>query len=113
MLDQYVVQLSSPANLDYVSILKNIAEYYDNPLAQAKLVRKIDDTIGGLSVFPEGHPLVENANGLKYKYRRTFTGHYNIIFCVLNEEKIVEIVAIYDARQDPEKVRRRLRETNQ
>jgi len=87
--------------------LEDIFNYYKDKAsirAARKLVRQIIERTIQLEKNPESgpkEPLLSNRN---FEYRYLVEGNYNIIYWKL--DNYIKIAAVFDCRQNPEKMKR-------
>lgn len=90
------VALTERADLDLEHVVAFLAR--KNPVAAERLGLKLVDTIFSLQQMPYRGTAVQGRSG----YRRILHQPWFLIFYRINEaQRSVEIVRIWDARQDP------------
>jgi len=102
---QYKVPLSNAAEND----LRNIAEYitlqYFAPIAAAKKVRHLKETIvNRLSFMPQKYRLVDNDVWASIGLRRMNVENYIVFFIVNPKKNIVNVARIIHGKRDWEHV---------
>lgn len=89
--------------------LNKIFDYYHQRV-NLKLARKLTTQIvldtGILKAFPEIGAREENLKLRPEKFRYIVSSNYKVIYWLNNEIKRVEIVDIFDARQNPDIIKR-------
>jgi plasmid stabilization system protein ParE len=63
-------------------------------------IKKLDKNITRISKYPESCPISSELEGL----HRCVVSKHNTFFCLVKSEEI-EVVPLFDARQDPSKKR--------
>lgn len=94
----YQVLVSDNAKND----LEGIADYICNslyaPVAAQKILKKLQDSILGLSVFPERYPIYAEEPWQSRGVRKMNEGNYNIFYVV--QELQVVVLRVFYAGQD-------------
>ena len=87
--------------------LEDIFEYhkYNASINIArKLVKKLVDSTIQLQKSPKIGRVEELLKHRKYEYRFIVVGNYKIIYWV--EDNLIKIAAVFDTRQNPEKIKK-------
>lgn len=88
-----------------ITSLKDIFDYYstlaDKKVAQ-KITRQILRSAKQLQHNPNSGPTEPNIKGLKKNHRYLVSGHYKLIYRVMNNQVIINDV--FDTRQNPSKM---------
>lgn len=69
-----------------------------------KVIDKIFDKTALLENFPEMGTIQENRNAEEFKVRYLVEGNYKILYQINASKGIVEILSVFDTRQDPSKM---------
>lgn len=99
----YSVIWSKQAHKSIKDIHSFIAQ--DSSKGAAIVVNKIFKTGTALKHFPNGHPIDIRLHGLSFSYRVVSIWSYQIIFTVDEDNHRVIIVQVFDARQNPSKLK--------
>jgi toxin ParE1/3/4 len=94
---------SDEALNDLETIYDFLAEK-SQPAAQ-RITESIMGRAKQLETFPESGPKQETIKASVKEYRYLVEGNYKIIYSHQEESHVVHIEIIFDARQDPEKLR--------
>lgn len=89
--------------------LKNIFDYHKEEVG-LKIAKQISKEIvkstSALSSFPKGGEMEELLKGKKQEFRYIVSTHYKIIYWHNKTESRIEIVDVFDTRQNPVKMSR-------
>jgi len=87
--------------------LENIFEYYKHKASiniAKKIVRDLVKTTIKLQKTPQIGKKEELLVGRKFEYRFLIIGNYKIIYWI--ESNYIKIAAVFDCRQNPEKIKK-------
>ncbi len=87
--------------------LEDIFEYHKFKASiniARKLVKKLVDSTIQLQKSPKIGRVEELLKHRKYEYRFIVVGNYKIIYWV--EDNLIKIAAVFDTRQNPEKIKK-------
>lgn len=95
---------------DFAKIeLKNIFDYYHKKVSlkiAKKIAKQIVEKADSLSGFPEIGATEELLENRPQNFRYTVITNYKIIYWINEEKKRIEIVDVFDTRQNPKKIQR-------
>lgn len=85
--------------------LEIISDYYTKISIKTsnKIINGILKRTRQLESFPESGQIYESLQAVKFIYRRIIENNYLIIYRI--EKNIIHIIAIFDSRQEPAKIR--------
>lgn len=91
------------------SELKSIFDYYKEK-ASLKIAKQISvqvvEKAESLSTFPEIGAVEELLNDRPQNFRYIISTNYKIIYWVNNDKNRIEVVDVFDTRQNPVKIKR-------
>jgi plasmid stabilization system protein ParE len=90
--------------------LKNIFDYHHERVSRkiaVQIAKQIVEKANDLGKFPNMGPQENLLKGKPQNFRYIICTNYKIIYWVNNEKSRVEIVDIFDTRQNPEKISRK------
>jgi plasmid stabilization system protein ParE len=96
---------------DALALLEDVVDYLleeAGQLTATKILDKITHRIDILTSYPEIGQREPFLKGKRYEYRRLLEGHYKIIYRF--DDDTVYITAIFDTRQNPDRLRTLIRE---
>jgi len=97
MPKKYSIKFLPRAKSELDEISNWIIKDCNDPWAADIVIRKITQKINELTIFPNGHPLVESADMKENSLRMTHVDQYNIFFKV--HDNFVVIYSIMHAHQ--------------
>ena len=89
--------------------LKNIFDYYNEKVSlriAQQIVTKIAKRAENLGNFPEIGTVEELLNERPQNFRYIVSTNYKIIYWVNKDKNRIEIVDVFDTRQNPKKIKR-------
>ncbi len=93
------VNWSPEAERDFLGILNYLLENWPSSIAD-HFIDQISDSIHLIQVRPTLYPVINKSFGIR---RCVVTRHNSLFFRIIDEA--IEILRIFDTRQDPEKLR--------
>ena len=69
------------------------------------IVRAIVQYSQSLGTLPRRNPIEPNLADAPYEYRFLIKWNFKIIYTVLEEDRMVLVVVVFDTRQDPKKLK--------
>ena len=90
---------SPQADEDLDGILAYLAREWDNSVS-IKYLDLVDDLLKQIAINPKQFPLINKTHNI----RKCVISKHNTLF-YRNKRAVVEVVRIYDTRQDPEKLK--------
>lgn len=97
---KYIVEYTDTAKNDLRKIVLYIAEETKNIDIALKFINEIESTIDILKDFPQSGALPKDRILLSFDYRYLIHGNYLIFYKVAENNSIVFIEAIFNAKQD-------------
>ncbi len=92
-----------------ITQLEKIADYYFeySPTAAQSILNAIFRKVALLEIYPANYPIEPLLEQLNKQHRFMICGNYKIIFRVVEQDVFIQV--IFDCRQNPKKMKRRIR----
>ncbi|NGF57943.1 type II toxin-antitoxin system RelE/ParE family toxin [Parapedobacter sp. SGR-10] len=90
--------------------LKNIFDYHKEKVSlkiAKQIAKQVVEKANCLSSFPEIGPIEQLLKERPQNFRHIVSTNYKIVYWINNDKNRVEIVDIFDTRQNPEKITRK------
>lgn len=94
------------AKQDIIEIILYISDQLNAPKAAMDLLDAFDHSISLLSEFPYAHKIYRPLRALAEEYRMLPVNNYAVFYLVREQEEVVEIHRVINARMDLTKLRK-------
>lgn len=94
------------AKQDIIDIVLYISDQLNAPKAAMDLLDAFDHSISLLSEFPYAHKIYRPLRALAEEYRMLPVNNYAVFYLVREQEEVVEIHRVINARMDLTKLRK-------